>query len=301
MLDKHLLTRVQNRMTFLYLEKAKLHCHQGAVIAETEQGTFTLPIGSVLTLFLSYGTSITHDAIALLSDSGCSLIWVGDHIFKTYTYGEPLSGSDKMILKQAQAVTNQQNHLAIARKMYQMRFPDEDFTGISIAKMRGKEGVHMKQMYQKYADQYHVVWHGRNYDPKDYLASDPINQALTSANQMLYGICTGVVLALGFSPALGFIHVGTNKAFIYDLSDLYKAKITIPVTFKTINESGSNFYKTLRTNLYQEMQKQNLLEQIVKDLFDLFDITKPDLIITLSLWDNIKDLQQSGIQYQGRR
>lgn len=49
------------------------------------------------------------------------------------------------------------------------------------------------------------------------------------------------------------------------------------------------------------MQKQNLLEQIVKDLFDLFDITKPDLIITLSLWDNIKDLQQAGIQYQERR
>ena len=85
------------------------------------------------------------------------------------------------------------------------------------------------------------------------------------------------------------------------MSDLYKAKITIPVTFKTIDESGSNFYKTLRTNLYQEMQKQNLLEQIVKDLFDLFDITKPDFIITLSLWDNVKTLQQAGIQYQERR
>lgn len=301
MLDKHLLTRVQNRMIFLYLEKTKIYCHQGAVVAETEQGIFTLPIGSLLTLFLSYGTSVTHDAIVLLSDSGCSTIWVGSHIFKTYMSGEPLSGSDKMILKQAQAVVDPRKHLAVARKMYQLRFPDEDFTGLSIAKMRGKEGARMKQIYQKYADQYRVAWHSRNYNPKDYTASDSINQALTSANQMLYGICAGVVLALGFSPALGFIHVGTNKAFIYDLSDLYKAKITIPVAFKTISENGNDFYKALRTNLYQEMQKQNSLKQIIKDLFDLFNIEKPDLIINLSLWDNIKSLQQAGVQYQERR
>jgi CRISPR/Cas system-associated endonuclease Cas1 len=39
------------------------------------------------------------------------------------------------------------------------------------------------------------------------------------------------ICALGCSPALGFIHSGTQLAFVYDIADLYKAKTAIPLAF----------------------------------------------------------------------
>ncbi len=301
MINKHLLARINKRISFIYIEHAKISCKQKALIADTHDGIFIIPCGSLMTLLLGPGTSITHDAMSLIGDSGMCLVWISEHSFKTYAYGEPLISSDKLVLKQAKAIVTPRKHLEIARKMYQMRFPNDDFKGLSIAKMRSKEGTRMKQIYQKYADQYNIKWFGRKYDPQNYYASDPINQAITSANQMLYGICSAVILALGLSPALGFIHVGTNKALVYDISDLYKATISIPIAFKTVKEAGTDFYKVLRENMYDKIQAKDLLATIIHDIFVLLNIKQPDLIVKLSLWDNIQDLQKAGIQYQERR
>ena len=34
-------------------------------------------------------------------------------------------------------------------------------------------------------------------------------------------------LALGCSAALGFIHTGHHRSFVYDIADLYKAELSI--------------------------------------------------------------------------
>ena len=41
-----------------------------------------------------------------------------------------------------------------------------------------------------------------------------------------------MIFALGLSPGLGFIHVGHDCSFVYDIADLYKADITIPLAFE---------------------------------------------------------------------
>lgn len=40
---------------------------------------------------------------------------------------------------------------------------------------------------------------------------------------------------------------------------------------------------------------------MVNDLLDLFNIEQADLVEVLYLWDNIKTLQKSNIQYRERR
>lgn len=309
MIDRKLVSRVSNRISFLYIEKAKIIKSNNILCVLTHDAKYSIPAGMLLTLLLGPGTSITHDAMTYIASSGMCVIWSGSHINKAYAYGESLNHSSKMIYTQAKYATNRIKHLEIARKMYQMRFPNDDFSGLSIAKMRGKEGVKMKQTYTDMAKTYNIQWYGRNYDPQNYDKADLPNKILTTANQILYGICTAAIVALGFSPALGFIHVGLDKSFVYDISDLYKASLTIPISFKIASEfnniSGidtntSAFQSSIRKSLQTEICSKQLLIKITNDLFTLFNMTKPDIEV-LYLWDNVKDLQSSGIQYEDVR
>ena len=45
----------------------------------------------------------------------------------------------------------------------------------------------------------------------------------------LYGLAHAVIVALGCAPGLGFVHVGHECSFVYDIADLYKAEVTIPI------------------------------------------------------------------------
>lgn len=38
-------------------------------------------------------------------------------------------------------------------------------------------------------------------------------------------------------PGLGFVHIGHSLSFVYDIADLYKAEITIPIAFRLAAES----------------------------------------------------------------
>jgi CRISPR-associated protein Cas1 len=58
-----------------------------------------------------------------------------------------------------------------------------------------------------------------------------VNQALSAAHSCLYGIVHAVIVAIGASPGLGFVHTGHDRSFVYDIADLYKAELTIPVAF----------------------------------------------------------------------
>ena len=70
-----------------------------------------------------------------------------------------------------------------------------------------------------------------DYDPDDFEGGTIVNQALSAANVALYGVVYSVIVALGVSPGLGFVHTGHDRSFVYDMADLYKADISIPIAF----------------------------------------------------------------------
>ena len=41
-------------------------------------------------------------------------------------------------MRQAALVSNMRSHLSVAKKMYQMRFPDEDVSGLTMQQLRGR-------------------------------------------------------------------------------------------------------------------------------------------------------------------
>ncbi|MBR0079224.1 MAG: type I-E CRISPR-associated endonuclease Cas1, partial [Synergistaceae bacterium] len=202
------LPQISDRMTFLYLEHCKIDRKDSAITVTDEKGITHIPSAVISVLMLGPGTDISHRAMELIGDSGVSVCWVGEHGVRYYAGGRALTHSSRMIIKQAELLLNQRKHLEVARKMYAMRFPDEDVSGLTLQQLRGREGSRIRKVYSKYSKKWNVEWNGRVYNPDDFTDSDLINQALSAAHVCLYGLAHAVISAIGCSPALGFVHVG---------------------------------------------------------------------------------------------
>ena len=120
------LPRIKDRQTFIYLEKCKISRQDNALKAEDKEGWILIPAHAFLVLILGPGTSITHSAVELLSNSGTAIIWTGESGLKYYGYGKPLSKSAALLIKQAKIVSTPKLHMEAAKKLYQLRFSDED-------------------------------------------------------------------------------------------------------------------------------------------------------------------------------
>lgn len=77
------LPKMEDRMTFLYLEHCILSCEDSAITAKSAKGTTYVPAGAISVLLLGPGTDITHKAMELIGDSGIGVCWVGEKEFAT--------------------------------------------------------------------------------------------------------------------------------------------------------------------------------------------------------------------------
>ena len=105
----------------------------------------------------------------LIGDTGVSVVWVGEHGVRYYAGGRPLTHRSRLLLQQAELVSNQRKHLAVARRMYEMRFPGEDVSAMTMQQLRGKEGSRVRKIYRQASKQWNIPWSGREFDPNDYL------------------------------------------------------------------------------------------------------------------------------------
>lgn len=285
--DLQAVPQISDRMTFLYLEHCTVSREDSAITVRNDMGSVDIPAAGISVILLGPGTSVTHRAMELMGDTGVTAVWVGEHGVRYYASGRPLTHKSQLLMRQAELVSNTRSHLEVARKMYQMRFPDEDVSHATMQQLRGREGARIRQVYRQASKETGVSWSGRVYDVEDFSASDPINQALTAAHQCLYGLAAAVIQALGCSPGLGFVHVGHELSFVYDIADLYKAEVTIPIAFACAASPGDDLPGTVRRRVRDEMASQQLLRRMVKDIHDLL-VTKDEPLEApnvIYLWD----------------
>lgn len=293
------LPKLSDRMTFLYLEHCKLNRQDSAITVFDEKGVIHIPSGMISVLLLGPGTEITHRAMELIGDAGISVCWIGEHGVRYYAGGRPMTHSSRLLLRQAELVTNQRKHLDVVRKMYIMRFPEEDVSGLTLQQLRGREGSRIRKVYRECSKKWGVEWNGREYNPEDFTASDVVNQALSAGHACLYGLAHAVICGIGCSPALGFVHVGHECSFVYDIADLYKAEITIPVAFEIASDPPDDLSGAVRRRIRDEMVKNRTLERMVRDIKYLLD-PENELIPyekVMYLWDNKDELVDFGKQY----
>jgi CRISPR-associated protein Cas1 len=150
--------------------------------------------------------------------------------------------------------------------MYRMRFAEDIPAGLSLQQLRGREGLRVRKAYADASAESGVAWQGRFYRRDDWRRADPINRALSVASSTLYGICNAAIVATGYSPGLGFIHTGKMLSFVYDIADLYKAEITIPLAFRCVAESTERLDSRVRQACRDVFHQERLLARIIPDI-----------------------------------
>ncbi|MCC6555592.1 MAG: type I-E CRISPR-associated endonuclease Cas1 [Polyangiaceae bacterium] len=264
--DLHELPRVRDGWTFLYADKVRIERSDSAIELVDDQGRVPVPVAALSALLLGPGVTVTHAAVVALADSGCSIVWCGENATRFYASGLGETRRSSNLMAQAEAWADQKRRMEVVLRMYRMRFSEALAPDLTLEQIRGKEGVRVRDAYARASRETGLPWSGRAYQRGDWNAADPVNRALSAANACLYGLCHAAIVATGFSPALGFIHTGKMLSYVYDIADLYKVELCVPIAFRTVKAGTAALESRVRRACRAAFFSERLLERIVPDL-----------------------------------
>ena len=219
--------------------------------------------GSITCLMLEPGTRVSHAAIALAAKTGTLLIWVGEAGVRLYSVGQPGGARSDKLLYQAKLALDEQLRLKVVKKMFEIRFNETAPSRRSVNQLRGIEGGRVKKIYQRLASEHGMIWKGRSYDPSDWDVSDDLNRCISAATACLYGVTEAAILAAGYAPAIGFLHTGKPKSFVYDIADLVKFETVVPVAFEIAKQALPNPDKEVRIACREIFRQSKLLKNLI--------------------------------------
>lgn len=202
------------------------------------------------------------------------MLWTGEQGVRFYAQGMGETRSARNLLHQARLWADPSLRLEVVVRMYRKRFAEPVDASLTLRQLRGKEGIRVREAYARASRETGVPWNGRAYQRGSWEAADPVNRALSCANSCLYGICHAAIVSAGYSPALGFIHTGKMLSFVYDVADLYKADLTIPLAFRVVAESTSQLDRRTRQACRDAFYAARLLQRIVPDIEELLEVSR---------------------------
>lgn len=251
----------------VFLQYGEVDVIDGAFVLVDKNGIRTqIPVGGLACILLETGTRITHEAVKLAANVGCLLLWVGDAGVRLYSAGQPGGARADRLLYQAKLALDDTVRLNVVRAMYAMRFGEPAPARRSIEQLRGIEGARVRAMYKNIARRFDITWNKRAYDPRDWATADPINRALSTATACLYGLCEAGILAAGYSPAIGFIHTGKPRSFVFDIADLFKFETVVPTAFRVVSQHAGDVTRRVRLACRDEFRRQRLLKRIIPSI-----------------------------------
>ncbi len=269
-LDFRSLPKLRDSISFIYLERAKIDRSAQAVAAYDQEGVTEVPATALNLLMLGPGCSITHEAVKILADSGCMIVWCGEQGVRYYAHGIGETQKGYKMERQARLWGDEAARMRVVRAMYALRLGINFDISLTLEQLRGMEGVRVRESYAAAARETGVEWKGRSYDRKNWRSGDDVNRALSTANACLYGICHCAIVAAGYSPALGFIHSGKQLSFVFDIADLYKAEMTIPAAFRAAAAGVNKLESEVRKTCRDQFHRSRLLQRIIPDIDRLF-------------------------------
>lgn len=306
--DLHLLPKLRDSWSYLYVEHCRVDQEDKAIAIHDVSGKYPVPCANLALLMLGPGVRITHAAITVLADHGCLVAWTGESGVRFYALGMGETRSAANLLHQARMWARDELRMIVVRRLYQMRFAERLSPALTLQQLRGMEGLRVRDAYEKASRETGVSWTRRSYRRDSWNKSDPVNRALSAANACLYGICHAAIVSAGLSPALGFIHTGKMLSFVYDIADLYKVDITIPIAFRIVAEQSDKPERRVRLACRDAFTSQRLLERIIPDIQKALGITPAtppaedsqfakDVAAPGSLWDPDKGDVPGGQAY----
>ncbi len=261
---------IKDRLSVMFLERGQLDVLDGAFVVVDKGGVRThIPVGSVTCLMLEPGARVSHAAVTLAARVGCLLVWVGEAGVRLYAAGQPGGARSDKLIYQVRLASEPAARLKVVRAMYALRFGEEPPAHRSVEQLRGIEGARVRAMYQHLARRYKVKWKFRNYDPTNWGSGDLPNRCLSSATACLYGLSEAAVLAAGYSPAVGFIHTGKPRSFVFDIADIFKFETVVPVAFRIAARHPTDPEREVRLACRDSFRKTKLLKRIIPTIEQL--------------------------------
>lgn len=303
------LPKVRDSWSFLYVDRCRVEQEAHAIAIWDQRGSVSVPCASLGLLLLGPGVAISHAAIRALADNGCMVGWVGEAGVRFYAAGLGETRSSRRLLRQAETWADPVTRLETVVRMYRLRFRGQSVPEFyTLQQLRGREGLRVRAAYEQASREFGVPWEGRAYKAEQWGNSDPVNRALSAANSCLYGICHAAIVAAGYSPALGFIHTGRMLSFVYDIADLYKTEISIPLAFRVAAEGEAQIETRARTTCRDYFYRTKVLERIVPDIARVLadapqEATRLDLeadagkLVPAWLWDPDEGELSGGTNY----
>jgi len=264
--DLHILPKFSDGWSYLYVEHCRVDQEAKAIAIHDTTGKVPVPCANLALLMLGPGVSITHAAVSVLADHGCLVAWCGEEGVRFYAVGMGETRNAVNFLHQAKLWANETLRMKVVRSLYQTRFSEKIDPVLSIQQIRGMEGVRVRESYAKASRETGIPWKGRSYKRDQWINADPVNRALSAANSCLYGVCQAAIVSAGFSTALGFIHTGKMLSFVYDIADLYKTEVTIPIAFRAAAKNQPGLERQVRLTCRDQFVSTRILARIIPDI-----------------------------------
>ena len=262
---------LKTRTPTIYLERGTLRVAGSGVVWESDGVQSDIPVARIASLLLGPGSSVTHAAIAACAKEGTLIQWVGEAGTKAYAASDPLVGDGERLKMQVLVAASPSRRSKSCTFMFNRRFNMRVASGLEEAALRGMEGGKVKEVYQKLAAEYKVIWPGRKTGTGSWGATDPLNQAISMANGHLLQVATVAVVAAGFSPAIGFLHSGFNRAFACDIADLHKFEVSVPLAFKMYAHGMKEPHKEVRHAVRDEVVRLGLIDRMIQNSIEVVD------------------------------
>lgn len=270
---------LKNRLSFFYVERGSLAVIDGCLVLtdNKDQVQYEVPARVTTAIMVGPGTAVTTEAMRLAGKYGVLVIWVGEHGVRCYSAGRPWTESSKWLEKQVTCFADAKRSLAVAREMFFRRFGVR-MDRRNIDQLRGIEGARVRELYKLKAQTAGIRWAGRRYVPGNpFGTTDAPNLALNVGNTCLYGLVETALHATGMSPALGFIHRGSQLSYVLDIADLYKMDHIVPLAFSLVAQHGRDpvpwpdIESDVRRACRDHFRKSRLLHRIVGDATEVID------------------------------
>ncbi|WP_461211488.1 type I-E CRISPR-associated endonuclease Cas1e [Desulfocurvus sp. DL9XJH121] len=261
---------MKERLSLLFLGRGQLDVQDGAFVLVDGEGVRThIPVGGVACLMLEPGTRLSHAAAVLAARAGTLLIWTGEAGVRVYSAGQPGGARSDKLLYQARLALDPDARLRVVRRMYALRFGQQPPAKRSVDQLRGIEGARVRTMYTQMGKAFGVKWSRRNYDPTNWGDGDVVNRCLSSATACLYGVCEAAILAAGYAPAIGFVHTGKPRSFVFDVADIVKFDTVVPEAFRIAARNPSDPEGETRRACRDAFRKKKLLRDVIPLIEDV--------------------------------
>jgi len=242
------------------------------------EGEYDIPVQTISMVLLGPGSTVSHDALRILSVYGAGLAAVGDDGVRLYTAPPVGLPASALARRHATLWADPEARIKVARRMYAWRF-GEVLPHRRLDVLRGMEGARVKVMYQATAQRCGVNWNGRRYDRQTPGAADLPNQAINHASAAVEAAAAIAVTATGSIPALGFIHEDPGQSFILDIADLFRAEITVPCAFRAVRQEerqGVGIERLTRKEVGKTLREKKVIAEMITKIKSIFDEDGPD-------------------------